>query len=197
MHQGESSEWRAIAGAVGLDGDDLERLLPALNALGKAFLTQRVSLYGATSRPLTVADLPALGVKASDLRKLLDGGLVRGHGKNAASRRILVTGAGLTALQAAIPLGAIRPAFDHASHQLLLAGRTILKPSVQGRNLSTVLASLETAGWARRVERPLAGRRCADDPHSLRAVTSTLTKRQRVIEFHAHDGAVTWNWRVA
>lgn len=195
MLQGESSEWREIASAFGMEVCELERFLPALNGLAKAYFTARVHDQEVWSRAPTTSGLSVLGLTQADLRSLLDRGLVMADAKQGASRRIALTGAGLALLQAAIPLGAIRPVYDRGSSVLRAAGHIILEPAVQRRNLSKILVSLEDARWARRVEKPLAGRRCAGDSHSLRTALSKLNGRQRLIDFHARDGAATWNWR--
>lgn len=195
MHQADSSEWRDIATTLGMNECDLERILPGLNALGKAFLAARHRDEDVWTRATTVSGLCAFGLTRADCRDLLDRGLAMADGRRGAARRVVIADAGLLVFQAAIPLGVIRPVYDRSSHKLSVAGQMILHPAVHGRNLSTILDSFEDVRWATRVEKPLAGRRCANDPRSLQVALSTLSNQQRIIEFHAQDGAATWNWR--
>lgn len=138
MHHSESSEWREIAATLGMDVEELGRLLPGLNSLGKAFLTARANeqhlFTRAAAAPRNIPHLTRCG-----WRKLLDRGLASVQGRNGAFRRVQLTEAGLEVLQEAIPLGAIRPIYSIATHKLTLAGQMILKTSVQAKNLSAVL----------------------------------------------------------
>jgi hypothetical protein len=144
--QGESSEFHAVATALGIDSGDFERALPGLNALGKALLVARVQQHENLSGSLEVWRLCELGWTRADCRDLLERGWVTANGTNGASRRIVLANAGLVVLQAAIPLGAIRPVYERASQKLTVAGHTILQPAVHGHNLSAVLSRLEDVG---------------------------------------------------
>lgn len=195
MYEGESDELRAVLSALGMRSNELGRLVPGLNALGAALLTARARGENIWTGAATVFRSSALGLTCADCRNLHDRGVILVDGKHDASRRVVLSDYGLVVLRAAIPLGAMRPVYAGASRGLSVAGHVIAQLKVQARNLCAVLTSLELAQWAPRVEKPLAGRPCAADPHSLQVALGALNARQRVIDFHVDDGAATWNWR--
>ena len=174
---------------------DLSRLLPGLNRLAAALLTTRARSDGVRGSGLTVPQLAPLGITDDDCRDLMARGLVESRGRLSASSLVVLTDAGLALLQDAIPDGAIRPIFDVRSRRLMVAGEVILPLAVQARNLAAFLKSIEDAGWAPRIEKPLNGRVAAADAHRLAVAAHRLTAHQRLLDFHADDGAATWNWR--
>lgn len=176
-------------------GPHLKRFLPGLNALTEALLLNRARRDGVASDGITVARLTSRGLTLDDCRELLAQRLVAAHGKLTSSSVVTLTDAGLALMQRAIPVGAIRPIFDVSTRELSVAGETILRLAVQARNLAPLLTAIETARWSARVARPLDGRRCAGDAHRLAVATNRLNLQQPLIDFHADDGAVRWNWR--
>jgi hypothetical protein len=94
-----------------------------------------------------------------------------------------------------ISLAPILPHYDVELRELSVTGEVILRLPVQARSLAAVLTALEAAGWASRVPRPLSGRPGGNDPHHLAIAAYKLNDRQELIDFHADDGALRWNWR--
>ncbi|HEX5446238.1 MAG TPA: hypothetical protein VFW87_20595 [Pirellulales bacterium] len=127
---------------------------------------------------------------------MLDCGLVAADGKLNASSAVVLTDAGLAFLQQFIPRGAVRPVYDVASRKLSVAGEVMLTLAVQARNLSPFLAAAEKARWPPRIIEPLGARPCRNDAHFLAVAAHSPTSRQALIDFHADDGAATWNWRM-
>jgi hypothetical protein len=94
-----------------------------------------------------------------------------------------------------ISLSSILPYYDVELRELSVTGEVILRLPVQARSLAAVLAALQAAGWASRVPKPLSGRPGGNDPHHLAIAAYKLNDRQDLIDFHADDGALRWNWR--
>lgn len=92
--------------------------------------------------------------------------------------------------------GPIVPRYDVELRELSVTGEVILRLPVQARSLAAALTALEVAGWKPRVSKPLAGRPGGNDPHHLAIAAYKLNYRQQLIDFHADDGALRWNWRV-
>jgi hypothetical protein len=134
--------------------------------------------------------LASLGVTHEECDEWIAQGLIE-----ARRRFIALTDAGLDLLQEAIPLGAIRPVFNVHSRQLIVAGEIILCLAVQARNRSAFLTAVERTGWSPRVEAPLNGRSAGGDVHRIAVTAYRLSAQQSLIDFHADDGAATWNWR--
>ena len=164
------------------------KVLPALNELAKMLFIGRARQ--GDERGLTASQLASLGVTHEECHELIAHGLLE-----ARRRFITLTEAGLDLLQEAIPLGAIRPVFDVHSRQLIVAGEIILCLAVQARNRSAFLAAVERTGWSPRIEAPLNGRSAADDVRRIAVTAHYLSAQQSLIDFHADDGAATWNWR--
>jgi hypothetical protein len=194
MPEGESSVLRSVAAATGMDARKLERLLPGLNALAETLLVSRARRE-ARGGELGAPRLASLGLSRDDCRELVAHGLIVAEGKFRPSANVTLTDAGLALLQMMIPLGAVRPVYDLASRKLSVGGEVILTLAVQARNLSAFLSAIEMAHWARRVDRPLAARPCGNDRNRLAVVVHALNALQGLIDFHADDGAATWNWR--
>jgi hypothetical protein len=93
------------------------------------------------------------------------------------------------------PQSPVLPHYDIDLRELSVTGEVILRLPVQARSLAAALTALQAAGWKRRVPRPLANRPGGNDPHHLAIAAYKLNYRQQMIEFHADDGALRWNWR--
>lgn len=197
MLDDESGARESLESIVGMDLRELKRLLPGLNALAKASLLARARQEDVSRRAVTVASLAALGVSRDECRDLIARNLAAGQAKLRDSARLVLTDSGLLLLQQAIPVGAIRPMYDAASRRLSVAGETVLELAVQARNRAAVLNALELAGWPQRVSKPLAGRPCFGDAQSLASAAHRLSVWQVLVDFHADDGAITWNWRLS
>ena len=89
----------------------------------------------------------------------------------------------------------IVPHYDIDLRELSVTGEVILRLPVQARSLAAVLTALQVAGWKRRVSQPLASRPGGNDSHHLAIAAYKLNDRQDLIDFHADDGALRWNWR--
>ncbi len=89
----------------------------------------------------------------------------------------------------------LRPQYDMDLRELSVAREVILRLPVQARNLAAVLTALELSGWKSRVRKPLNGRPDGDDPCHLAGAAYSLNLRQTLIDFHADDGAILWEWR--
>jgi hypothetical protein len=89
----------------------------------------------------------------------------------------------------------LRPHYDIDLRELSVSREVILRLPVQARNLAAVLTALELSGWKSRVGKPLNGRPDGDDPCHLAGAAYSLNLRQTLIEFHADDGAILWEWR--
>jgi hypothetical protein len=165
-----------------------------LNALAEKLLVSRIHRKPEDAA-LPAWQLAPLGLQDDDWRGLLKGGFVTADGESPS--QLTLTDSGLALLQSAIPCGALRPAFDRASRKLVVAGRAVLTLPVQARNLAAFLGALEDRDWAPRVVEPLNGRPCAGDSSSVAVTAYRLSTRQALIDFHADDGAATWNWRCA
>lgn len=90
---------------------------------------------------------------------------------------------------------AILPHYDVGLRELSVTGQVILRLPVQARSLAAALTALQLAGWKGRVPKPLAGRPGGNDPHHLAIAAYKLNDRQDLIDFHADDGALRWDWR--
>jgi hypothetical protein len=87
------------------------------------------------------------------------------------------------------------PYYDIDLRELSVSGQVILRLSAQAHNLAAVLTGFELARWKPRVAHPLNGRPGGSDPRRLATAAYNLNDRQDVIDFHADDGALRWNWR--
>lgn len=87
------------------------------------------------------------------------------------------------------------PRYDIDLRELSVAGGVILRLPVHGRNLIAVLTELQHSGWKPRVIKPLNGRSDGAEPQHLADAVYSLNQRQSLIEFHADDGAIRWEWR--
>jgi|SRR5215469_10119299 len=94
-----------------------------------------------------------------------------------------------------VSVSRILPHYDVELRELSVTGQVILRLPVQARSLAAVLTALQVAGWALRVPKPLSGRPGGNDPHHLAIAAYKLNDRQELIDFHADDGALRWNWR--
>ncbi|HWB14743.1 MAG TPA: hypothetical protein VG826_36305 [Pirellulales bacterium] len=90
----------------------------------------------------------------------------------------------------------VLPFYDTDLRELSVTGEVILRLPVQARSLAAALTALQAAGWKARVPKPLACRPGGNDPHHLAIAAYKLNDRQELIDFHADDGALRWNWRV-
>lgn len=91
----------------------------------------------------------------------------------------------------------ILPRYDTDARILTVAGHVIAQLPAQARNLAAALAAIEQAGWPPRIASPLVGTAAGNDRHHLAMIVYKLNLRQRLIDFHADDGALCWNWRPA
>lgn len=87
------------------------------------------------------------------------------------------------------------PHYEIDLRELSVAGVVILRLPVQARNLAAALAALQLSGWKPRVAKPLNGCRGGNDRHHVGIAAYKLHHRQSLIEFHADDGGLRWNWR--
>lgn len=197
MSQHWSHGLRAIAATNGACPQPLKRALRAMNALAESLLVARARDEDPWLRALPVSQLASLGLSRDDCRELMALGLAACDGNASASSLIVLTDAGLAMLKHAIPFGAVRPIYAPDARTLIVAGETILPLAVQARNLAAFLSTIEEREWAPRIEKPLGRRPCGNDRNRVAVAAHTLNGLQQLIDFHADDGAATWNWRPA
>ncbi len=148
-----------------------------------------------------MSELATFGLRSAECRELARRGFVtavQASGSRVDARsRLILTNIGLVFLQRAIPAGALRPVYDIPARELSVAGRVVVRLAVQARSQAAILAALEVSGWKPRVAEPLGKRPGGNDSRHLAAAAHHLSLHQPLIDFHADDGAATWNWRLA